>query len=271
MLKRTITGVALITVLVVVLLLLPAWCAGVLVSVMVAFASEELLKSTGLVTDSHLRGSAAIAAVNVVWWSFFGMNYAWALGVLMVFTVACFAQMLRTSGQLPFHQVAVTFLAGIIIPYLLSSLVRIRIMDDGLFFIAAPFVMAFLPDTGAYFIGCAFGKHKLCPVISPKKTVEGLFGGFLGGIVGMVVYGLVLQYIFGLSVNYLFAVIYGVLGAGFATFGDLMFSVIKRQSGIKDYGKLLPGHGGILDRFDSVAVVAPLAELLLLILPLAVK
>jgi phosphatidate cytidylyltransferase len=144
-------------------------------------------------------------------------------------------------------------------------------MDHGRFLVVAPFVMAFMPDTGAYLIGCAFGKHKLCPLISPKKTVEGLFGGFLGGIVGMIVYGLVLQYFFGFTVNYLFAVLYGVLGAGFATFGDLMFSVIKRQTGIKDYGKLLPGHGGILDRFDSVTIVAPLAEVLLLILPLAVK
>ena len=163
------------------------------------------------------------------------------------------------------------FTAGTLIPFLLSALVRIRIMENGVFFIAAPFVMAFLPDTGAYLVGCAFGKHKLCPVISPKKTVEGLFGGFLGGIVGMIAYALVLQFFFGFTVNYLYAGIYGILGAGFATFGDLMFSVIKRQTGIKDYGKLLPGHGGILDRFDSVTVVAPLAELLLLILPLAVK
>ena len=271
MLKRTITGVALIAVLVVVLLFLPAWCAGVLLSVMVSLAAEELLKTTGLVDNAHLLGAAVVMAINVVWWCFYGMIYAWALGVLLVFVVICFAQMLRTNGQLPFNQVAITFVAGILIPFLLSALVRIRIMENGVFFIAAPFVMAFLPDTGAYLIGCAFGKHKLCPNISPKKTVEGLFGGFLGGIVGMVAYGLVLQYFFGFTVNYLFAVIYGVLGAGFATFGDLMFSVIKRQTGIKDYGKLLPGHGGILDRFDSVTIVAPLAEVLLLILPLAVK
>lgn len=271
MLKRTITGVALIAVLVVVLLFLPAWCAGVLLSVMVSLAAEELLKTTGLVDNAHLLGAAVVMAINVVWWCFYGMIYAWALGVLLVFVVLCFVQMLRTNGQLPFNQVAITIVAGILIPFLLTALVRIRIMENGVFFIAAPFVMAFLPDTGAYLIGCAFGKHKLCPNISPKKTVEGLFGGFLGGIVGMIVYGLVLQYFFGFTVNYLFAVIYGVLGAGFATFGDLMFSVIKRQTGIKDYGKLLPGHGGILDRFDSVTMVAPLAEVLLLILPLAVK
>ena len=271
MLKRTITGVALIAVLVVVLLFLPAWCTGVLLSVMVALAAEELLKTTGLVDNAHLLGAAVVTAINVVWWCYYGMIYAWALGVLLVFVVLCFAQMLRTHGQLPFQQVAMTMVAGLLIPFLLSALVRIRIMENGVYFVAAPFVMAFMPDTGAYLIGCAFGKHKLCPIISPKKTVEGLFGGVLGGILGMIVYGLVLQHFFGFTVNYLFAGIYGALGAGGATFGDLMFSVIKRQTGIKDYGKLLPGHGGILDRFDSVTIVAPLAEVLLLILPLAVK
>ena len=271
MLKRTITGVALIAVLVVVLLFLPAWCSGVLLSVMCSMAVHELLKATGLVDNQRLLNFAIGIAMAIPWASFFGTEYYRALIVVLIFTVLFFFEMLRTHGQLPFQQVAMSIIAGALIPFLLSALVRIRIMENGVFFIAAPFVMAFLPDTGAYFVGCAFGKHKLCPVISPKKTVEGLFGGFLGGIVGMIAYGLVLQYFFGFTVNYLYAGIYGILGAGFATFGDLMFSVIKRQTGIKDYGKLLPGHGGILDRFDSVTIVAPLAELLLLILPLAVK
>ena len=271
MLKRTITGAVLIAVLAVVLLFLPAWCTGVLLSVMVALAAEELLKTTGLVKNPSLLGCAVVAAVNVVWWCFYGMIYPWALAVLLVFTVLCFAQMLRTHGELPFYQVAITFVAGIIVPFLLSALLRIRIMENGVYFVAAPFVMAFMTDTGAYLVGCAIGKHKLCPIISPKKTVEGLVGGILGGILGMIVYGVVLHNAFGFTVNYVYAAIYGALGAGFATFGDLMFSVIKRQTGIKDYGKLLPGHGGILDRFDSVTVVAPLAEVLLLILPLAVK
>lgn len=271
MLKRTITGVALIAVLIVVLLLLPAWCTGVLLSVMVVLAAQELLKTTGLVDNPHLLGGAVVAAVNVVWWCYFRMQYAWALGVLLVFVVLCFAQILRSHGKLPFHQVAMTMVAGLLIPFLLSALVRIRIMENGVYLIAAPFVMAFMTDTGAYLVGCAIGKHKLCPIISPKKTVEGLVGGILGGIVGMIVYGLVLNRAFGFQVNYLFAAVYGAVGAGCATFGDLMFSVIKRQTGIKDYGKLLPGHGGVLDRFDSVTIVAPVAELLLLVIPFVVK
>ena len=271
MLKRTLTGAVLIAVLAVVLLLLPEPYTAMLVAFMVAVGADELVWRTGLVKNNRLVIYSQLAAMALVGWCYIGMPYAWGLALVLVFTALCFMEMLISHGQLPFRQVAITMVAGLLIPFLLSALARIRIMDNGVFFIAAPFVMAFMPDTGAYLIGCAFGKHKLCPVISPKKTVEGLFGGFLGGIVGMIAYGLVLQYFFGFAVNYLCAVLYGVLGAGFATFGDLMFSVIKRQTGIKDYGKLLPGHGGILDRFDSVTVVAPLAELLLLILPLAVK
>ena len=271
MLKRTITGVVLIAVLVAVLLFLPKVFTGLLLSFMVATAAEELLRTTGLVTDTLLVSFACVTAIFVVWLCYSGLPYPYWLALLLAFTAICFARVLRSSGQLPFQQVAMTMVAGLLIPFLLSALVRIVLMENGRYLIVAPFVMAFMTDTGAYLIGCAFGKHKLCPIISPKKTVEGLCGGILGGIVGMIVYGLVLQHAFGFTVNYLHAVLYGALGAGGATFGDLMFSVIKRQTGIKDYGKLLPGHGGILDRFDSVTVVAPLAEVLLLILPLAVK
>ena len=128
-----------------------------------------------------------------------------------------------------------------------------------------------VPDSGAYFAGRAFGKHKLCPVISPHKTVEGAVGGVVSTVIFMLVYALVLQLGFSFRINYLYAVIYGVLGAGASMLGDLTFSVIKRQAKIKDYGSLLPGHGGILDRFDSTTVVAPLVEALLLVIPFAVK
>lgn len=133
-----------------------------------------------------------------------------------------------------------------------------------------PFILAFLSDTGAYFAGRAFSKHKLAPVISPHKTVEGVVGGVLGAIFGMLIFCLVMQLGFKMQVNYLYAVLYGVVGSLGAVFGDLCFSVIKRQTGMKDYGNLIPGHGGVLDRFDSMMVVGPLSELLLLLLPVAV-
>ena len=271
MLKRTITGAALVAVLIAVLLFLPPVFTAVMLSVMVGIAAHELLHTTGLVSCKRLVAYAAVFAIGVVWWCYFGMIYAVALAGVLVFTALCFAELLISHGKLPFQQVAMTMIAGLLIPFLLSALVRIRTMDSGVYFIAVPFVMAFMTDTGAYLVGCAIGKHKLCPIISPKKTVEGLVGGIFGGMLGMIVYTLVLKNAFDFQVNYLFAAIYGAVGAGTATFGDLMFSVIKRQTGIKDYGKLLPGHGGILDRFDSVTLVAPVAEVLLLILPLAVK
>jgi phosphatidate cytidylyltransferase len=182
-----------------------------------------------------------------------------------------FAEVMLSGMKLPFEKIAVCIVSGLLIPYLLTAIVRIHGGEYGRFFILIPFVMAFLSDAGAYFIGCAYGKHKLAPNISPKKSIEGLFGGVLGGIAGMLLYCVVLQVFFSFKPNYLYAVIYGLLGSLVAVFGDLCFSVIKRQTGIKDYGNLIPGHGGALDRFDSMILVAPLAEILLSVLPLAVK
>ena len=132
-------------------------------------------------------------------------------------------------------------------------------------------MLAFLSDTGAYFAGRKFGKHKLAPVISPNKTVEGMIGGVLGAIVGTLIYCFILQVAFEFEVNYLCVPVYGLLGSVGAVFGDLIFSAVKRQTGIKDYGNLIPGHGGILDRFDSMTIVAMLVELLMLFIPMAVK
>ena len=101
--------------------------------------------------------------------------------------------------------------------------------------------------------------------------VEGVLGGLVFAVLGMILYCIVLSVAFQCRVNYLFAVVYGLVGSVAGVFGDLCFSVIKRQTGIKDYGNLMPGHGGALDRFDSMHVVAPLIELLLMVLPVVVK
>lgn len=106
-----------------------------------------------------------------------------------------------------------------------------------------PLVLAFTSDSGAYFAGRAFGKHKLAPVISPKKTVEGAIGGVASTVLFVLLYGLVLQLVCGFQVHYWAGLVYGIAGAVCGMVGDLMFSVVKRQAGIKDYGNVLPGHG----------------------------
>ena len=268
---RTLAAAALLPVLLVVVLLAPLWVAAVCVGIMAAIAARELLYGTGLVKHPRLIAYAMIFAFLVSIWSYFGCFHTVALLATLVFYILLLGEMMAAYPKLPFSQVSMCVVAGLLIPYMLSALVRILVMNNGRYYILMPFAAAFLADTGAYFVGIFFGKHKLAPVISPKKTVEGLFGGLATAILGMVIYGVVLQFCFGFRVNYLYTLVYGLLGAACGVFGDLSFSVVKRQTGIKDYGNPIPGHGGILDRFDSVIVVGPLVEVLLHLIPMAVK
>ena len=115
------------------------------------------------------------------------------------------------------------------------------------------FLSAFGTDIMAYFTGMAIGKHKLCPNLSPKKSVEGAVGGVVGSIVFCGLFGWLV-----IPDMLTECLIIGALGSVVAQLGDLSASAFKRQMGIKDYGNLIPGHGGILDRFDSVMFTAPL-------------
>ena len=140
----------------------------------------------------------------------------------------------------------------------------------GIFYIITALAAAWLCDGGAYFGGSYLGKRKLCPKISPKKTVEGAVCGVLSGAVLVLIAGLVFEnFIFEMeSVNYIYMVCFGFVGALVSIVGDLSFSLIKRNCGIKDYGSLIPGHGGMLDRFDSVIFVTPLLMIFNIFLPI---
>ena len=118
-------------------------------------------------------------------------------------------------------------------------------------------LFACLPDMLAYYVGVFFGKRKLCPKISPKKTVEGSIGAFLGGILAAIIIYFISVPIFGVPLSIWILGLEGLLCALLAQLGDLSASIIKRSTGIKDYGKIFPGHGGVLDRLDSILFVAP--------------
>ena len=141
----------------------------------------------------------------------------------------------------------------------------------GLFYIVTALATPWLADGGAYFGGSFFGKRKLCPKISPKKTVEGAVSGvFIGTLLSLLV-GIIFQSFFfknGEVVNYVYLAIFGLMGSLISIVGDLSFSLIKRSVGIKDYGSLIPGHGGMLDRFDSVIFTSPLLMIFNMILPI---
>ena len=266
---RIITGAVLVAVLLIVLFVCPAWATAWMLSFMLAIAAYELLYCTGLVRHFRMVIYSAVAAFAVPLWCYYQPGEGWDVLAILAFVSLLIMEVMLAHTQVKFEKVAICIVAGLVIPAALSSIVRILIGKDGQFLVLTPFVLAFIPDTGAYFTGRFFGKHKLAPVISPKKTIEGAIGGLVTGMLCMVLYMFILNIGFDIKVNYIYAMIYGLVGSASSILGDLSFSVIKRQTGIKDYGKLFPGHGGILDRFDSVMVVGPLTEALLLILPVA--
>ena len=266
---RIITAVVLLPLLLLVVLAAPKIFTAILFAAMASIGAVELLRGTGIVKHTRLCVYSAVCAFWCVLWC--GFDNTWLLLAALLLWVAVFGEMMASNMQIGFDKAAACFAAGIIVPLLFGAIVRLHNTEQGRFYILLPFVLAFLSDTGAYFAGLRFGKHKLAPVISPKKTIEGVAGGVFGAIAGMLIYCVVLQFGFGFKINYFYAVIYGVLGSLAGVFGDLCFSVIKRQTGIKDYGNLFPGHGGVLDRFDSNIVVAPLVEILMMLLPVAVR
>ena len=266
---RILAAAVLVPVLFLVVLVAPKWLAAVIFGILLGIAAYELLYRTGLVRHPRLVVYSILTAFAMAMWSYFDAVHAYLLLGLLVFCLLLFAEMMMDHVKVRLEMLGLCFFAGFIVPFLLSALVRILTMSIGRYVILIPFVVAFMSDSGAYFIGLKFGRHKLAPVVSPNKTIEGALGGIVTAMSSMVIYALVLDLLpVGLQVNYAMALLYGLGGSIAGIFGDLCFSVFKRQTGIKDYGNLIPGHGGVLDRFDSLMTVAPLMEALLLLVPM---
>ncbi len=268
---RIISAVALIPVLLLLLMAAPTIVTAIVWGLLLAVAVYELLYTTGLVREPRLIVYSAVMAFAVSIWSHYDAIHAYGLIGLMIFVGILFCEMMLSHVKITFDQLSLCVVAGFVVPFFLSSLIRILVMSRiGRYMVLIPFIVAFCSDAGAYFAGHFFGQHKLAPVISQHKTIEGAVGGILAATVFMVIYGVVLQFAFGFEIRYGYAILYGLLGSVTGVFGDLCFSVVKRQTGIKDYGKLIPGHGGVLDRFDSMMMIGPLMEALLILIPMAV-
>lgn len=177
--------------------------------------------------------------------------------------IALFMYMIVTNLKRTIIDVAITVFSLLYIPFMFSFIKLILAMENSRVLIWYVFLGAFASDTFAYLIGSKFGKTKLCPDISPNKTVEGSMGGILGVVISYCILNFIANKFFFVGFDYAIVVIAGIVAGIAGQFGDLSASAIKRYCKIKDFGNIIPGHGGILDRFDSVLFVAPIVYIFL--------
>ncbi len=156
---------------------------------------------------------------------------------------------------------------GVYITFGFASVVMLRDLPYGQYIYFLAFIIPWVTDTFAYFSGRLFGKHKLIPAVSPKKTVEGSVGGTFFAVILTVLYGFIIGQISEATPNYLALAVVALAVSLLSQCGDLIMSLVKRRFGIKDYGKLFPGHGGVLDRFDSIVCTAPFLYFLAALVP----
>lgn len=271
MLQRVLVAVFGIPVLILILCVLPAWGAALLLAVTCAVGAWELMGAVKAWTNK--RWAVAFCAGGVPVWLYLDRDLLPFLLLIILFAMFLSAILAyERRAPVPFAHLAAAVFAGIVLPLMLSCLLRLRLLPGGNALVFVPLCICFGSDSLALFAGMLFGKHKMAPRVSPKKTVEGAVGGLLGGVAGMAVFKGVMVLVKQLGwrqappVSWLAVVLLGLLGGLAGELGDLSFSVIKREFDVKDYGRLLPGHGGVLDRFDSVAFVAPLVWGIILML-----
>ena len=177
----------------------------------------------------------------------------------MALLVAVMAVYVFTYPKYQAGQVMTTFFGFFYVAVMLSCVYLTRMLPNGIYYIWLIFLCSWGCDTCAYCVGMLIGRHKLAPVLSPKKSIEGAVGGVVGAALLTLIYGFALKGAMGIPAAQVY-VMAGISAAGalVSMVGDLAASAIKRNYEIKDYGKLIPGHGGILDRFDSVIFTAPI-------------
>lgn len=209
------------------------------------------------VCDLECVGFMGILAYYLV--VFFGKTSHYFVVTVILFLIALMFVYVFTFPKYQASDIMSTYFSFIYAPIMLSFIYLTRQLQDGIYLVWLIFISSWISDTAAYLVGVLFGKHKLAPVLSPKKSIE----GSIGGIAGSALVGAIFGYILMKNLHYdnafiaVIAVISGI-GSVISQVGDLAASAIKRNHEIKDYGNLIPGHGGIMDRFDSVIFTAPM-------------
>lgn len=255
-----------VPIILVALLVLPAIFTPILIGVLSVVGTYEALHAIRM-NHPRIALYTMLLALAIPFWVYFGEGRHWALLAVLIYLVLVFLEAFASDFRVNIARVGGGFFFAFIIAYGLSAVVSVGNLELRSSYILLPIALPFVSDAAAMITGMFLGKHKLTPNLSPKKTVEGAVGGLVGAVVTCIVYGLVVQKVTDVSANFYFLAVYGLLGGVVTEVGDLAFSYLKRTCRIKDFGRVLPGHGGVLDRFDSVIFCAPLVELLIHWLP----
>ncbi len=237
----------------------------------------EMHKANGLEKSKILLSASLLAVTSVpfVIKLASGKRITIILLVWAVYFVASVGAMLLDHKKITSAKLSTIFVTTSLVGVMSASLafMQQRFGKAALAYILLALCGAWLSDTGAYFVGTFLGKHKLCPEISPKKSVEGMLGGFASNMLLFALYGYIVS-LFGVEIapyGYFVLAGMGLIASVLGLMGDLFASVIKRETGIKDYGNIMPGHGGAYDRFDSVVFVAPFIFMVSVIYPVFIS
>ena len=261
MLTRIITSICAICVLVPVLCFSQTALLPIGIAIVSLIATYEMAKCMGYQKNFALTipvcAFATVSPFLLRYLKDFEQYVKIAFIVASLYLLYTFFLIIRSHGKLQFQNALAFFAVSCYIIAALNAILYIHDNEsNGRFLYLLIFLGAWITDIFAYFTGVFFGKHKLIEDVSPKKTVEGSLGGIFFCALFYVVYGLILSHFFAVEVNLIMLGVSGLILSVVSQIGDLIMSVIKRHYAIKDFGKIFPGHGGVLDRFDSILAVS---------------
>lgn len=265
--KRVFSSAIILGLTLVVFLLGDKYIVDIFVAVVAAKCIQELFNAFKQKGHNPIKAIGYIASLCICFLHIIPREFALILmGAIIPLTIVIsFILVITKKTKTDIIDVAITFFGVCYIVLFIMFMSVIREMTNGKWLIWYVFIASWITDVFAYIVGKSIGKHHFTD-ISPNKTIEGAIGGTIGATICMIIYTIVLNNIIGMNINYIVVVFAGVILSIIGQIGDLSASVIKRYAGIKDYSNLIPGHGGMLDRIDSLLFIAPFAYLALLLI-----
>ncbi len=256
---RVITGICALAILIPFLIFSGTWLFPVGIALVSLICAFEIFQCTGFHKKLEITIPVYLAVLILPFLLRYFPEYFASIAFICagVYILYLFSLIVWSHGKIPYGEAVAVFATVLYMTVAMNSIVYIRdFPESGQYAYFLIFIGAWISDTFAYFTGVLIGKHKLIEDVSPKKTIEGSIGGIVFCTLFFVGFGLIVDHFFDRNANLIFLAISGVLVSVISQIGDLIMSVIKRHYKIKDFGKIFPGHGGMLDRFDSILAVA---------------